>query len=115
MTDDAARLAGTWRIIEVVDATIPEGAVPQLVFEPDRLAGFAGCNNFGASLRYDGDGQITLGEAVATLNICGAAVMALEAQVLNGLSIVNSVAFDGDDMVALLAYGDVMMRAERLR
>ena len=115
MTDDAARLAGNWRVIEVQDAPIPEGAVPRLVFEPARLAGFTGCNEFGAPLTYGAEGAIRLGEAVATRRLCGPASMTLETQMLYALRVLNAVTFETEDRIALVAYGSVMMRAERMR
>ncbi len=108
-----AKLAGTWTVVHVSDAIIPDFAVPQLVFEPERLAGLAGCNRFGAPLTYGDGGALTLGEAVTTFETCGPDAMAVEAQVLNALQLINEVSFDTDDRIRLIGFGMELMIAER--
>lgn len=109
----AARLMGTWAVTEVRSGTIPDGTVPTLVFEADRLAGFAGCNNFGASLSVGDGGALKLGPAAITRMACAAPQMDVEAAVLRALQRVNAVAFEGEGQIVLSAFGTVMLRATR--
>jgi heat shock protein HslJ len=112
--DIAARLMGTWAVTEVRSGTIPDGTVPTLVFEADRLAGFAGCNNFGATLQVGEGGALKLGPAAITRMACAAPQMDVEAAVLRALQRVNAVEFDGDGQIVLSAFGTVMLRASRV-
>lgn len=109
----AARLMGTWAVTEVRSGTIPDGTVPTLVFEADRLAGFAGCNSFGATLAVEAGGELKLGPAAVTRMACAAPQMDVEAAVLRALQRVNAVAFEGDGQIVLSAFGTVMLRATR--
>ena len=114
MPDDlAARLAGNWTVTEVFQATIPPEVEPTLVFEAERLAGFAGCNRFGMPLGYGPGGALTLGLPAATRKSCGGPVMDLEKAILSALRRINKVAFEADDAIALSAYGLQLMRAKR--
>jgi heat shock protein HslJ len=111
--DLATRLAGTWMITEVRNATIPAYSAPTLVFEPERLAGFAGCNNFGVPVTYGDDNGLVLGDPEFTLNICGAGEMDLEAQIFNALQRISEVAFDSENQITLSAFGTTMLKAEK--
>jgi heat shock protein HslJ len=111
--DTAARLLGTWAVTEVRSGTIPDDTVPTLMFEAGRLAGFAGCNNFGASLEVGEGGALKLGPAAITRRACPAPQMDVEVAVLRALQRINAVAFEGDGQIVLSAFGTVMLRATR--
>lgn len=111
--ETAARLSGTWEVTEVRSGSIPEGVVPTLVFEPGRLAGFAGCNNFGATLEMGEGGALRLGPAAITRRACSSPQMDIEVAVLRTLQRINAVAFEGEGQIVLSAFGTAMLRARR--
>lgn len=109
----AAQLSGKWIITEVADAEIPYGAIPTLVFDPEGLGGFAGCNRFGVEASYGENGAVEFGDAELTEKVCGVAAMNLESQIVNALQLIDGVRFDEGTRIALTASGDAMIRAER--
>lgn len=111
--DLRTQLAGTWHVVRLRGAVIPETGVPELVFEPARLAGFAGCNRFGAPLTYGEGGSLAIGAPASERKACGDAAMKVEAQVLRAVMRINSVTFEGADRIILRAFGTEMMVAER--
>lgn len=111
--ETAARLTGAWAVTEVRSGTIPAGTVPTLVFETGRLAGFAGCNDFGASLEIGAGGALRLGPAAITRKACPSPQMDLEVALLRALQRINAVAFEGDGQIVLTAFGTTMLRARR--
>ncbi|NKB15864.1 MAG: META domain-containing protein [Sphingomonadales bacterium] len=115
MTGESAaeRLAGTWTVTEVANGTIPEGITPALVFEADQLAGFAGCNNFGAPATYGADGAVKFGGARLTRKACDQTIMSFEVAMIRAIERTNSVDFDSADQITLTGFGKVMLRATR--
>ncbi len=111
--DTATLLIGTWTVTEVRSGTIPQDTLPTLVFETGRLAGFAGCNRFGATLAVGDGGALAIGPAAITRMACAAPQMEVEAAILRALQRIDAVAFDSNGQIALLAFGTVMMRAAR--
>lgn len=111
--DLASQLLGTWMVTEVRSGTIPPGTAPTLVFEAKRLAGFAGCNHFGAALQVGEGGALTLGPAEVTRRACAAPQMDVEVAVLRALQRINAVAFEADGTIVFKAYGTVQLRATR--
>ena len=109
----AAQLSGKWIITEVADAEIPLGAIPTLVFDTERLAGFAGCNHYDVEASYGDNGAVGFGDAELTEKVCGVAAMDLESQIVNALQLIDGVRFDAGNRIALTASGDAMIRAER--
>lgn len=111
--ETAAMLRGNWTVTMVEDAEIPPGNPPRLTFGPDRLAGFAGCNDFDVTLSYGEDGALTIGPADWGQQACGPVAMAMEAQVFLSLQLINAVQFETPDRIALSAFGAVRMTATR--
>ncbi len=112
--DTSARLAGTWAVTEVADAVIPDGIAPTLVFSPDQVAGFAGCNNFGAPATYEDGGKLAFDGARITRMACEPEIMTFEAAMIRAVERVSDVAFDGADRITLTGFGVFMLRATRL-
>lgn len=112
-TEMAAKLRGNWTVTMVEDAEIPPGSPPTLVFGPERLSGFAGCNSFDVTLSYGDDGAVTIGAADWGQQACGPVAMAMEAQVFLSLQMINAVTFETADRIALSAFGSVKMIASR--
>jgi len=113
--EDLARtLAGEWRVTSVRDAVIPPDASATLRFEPDRVSGFSGCNNFSATLDYGSDGAVRLGEVRLTRRICGQPAMAMEVQIVRALRRTTQVRLSPGGGLVLMTFETPTVEAERV-
>lgn len=108
-----ATIAGTeWTLVELDGKAI--GGIerrPTLSIESGRVAGFAGCNRFGAEIQSKGGETWALGPVAATRMACEEAEMVLERDFLSALSAATSWRVDqgrlllvGPDGKARLAF-----------
>jgi heat shock protein HslJ len=89
----------TWRLVSLTGldpAALAAAPRPLTVlFESGRVAGFAGCNQFGGSYAIEGD-RMSLGALVATKMACAEAAMSLETAFHEAFTGVLRVTRDGD-------------------
>ena len=62
------------------------------------MGGTSACNSYGGPFVLDG-ASISVGDLVSTLMMCAPEVMTVEVPYVAALSEVDSVAFDGDELV----------------
>lgn len=88
---DMERPAGAWRL-EHLDGA-PSGAPrqPTITFEGDRVAGFAGCNQFFAQVEQDPAASAYFGGIGATRMMCHGPSMEMEQVFLGGLARTRAV------------------------
>ena len=96
----AALAGGEWRLVAIDGAPAPDAPAPiTLRYEAGRIAGFAGCNRYFASIEAAGGGAVTVGPAGATRMACPEPQMALESRFLGMLSAAVELRTGGDELV----------------
>lgn len=75
-----------------------EGSPVTLNVTGTELGGTSACNSYGAQFVLDG-ASIAVGDLVTTLMMCAPEAMAVEAPYTAALRAVDTVAFDGDELV----------------
>ena len=97
-----AELSGSrWRLesISIDGASLRETAI-DLQFEPDRVSGRSGCNNyFGGIEDGAGPGQIRIGPLAGTRMACAAGIMELEDAYLRALQVADHFSFLGGGLI----------------
>lgn len=111
--DLATRLAGTWRIVAVDEADLIPGLELTLVFGPDLLGGFSGCNNFSFRIDYSGADALSLAYLQSGQQVCSPDVQGLEQAILSAIASSGRVAFDGEDRITLYMSDIAVIEAER--
>ena len=111
-----AELSGSrWRLesMDIDGASLQETAV-DLQFEPDRVSGRSGCNNyFGGIEDGDGPGKIRIGPLAGTRMACAPEVMKLEDAYLRALQTADRFSFLGGALILTSVVEDGEIR--RLR
>lgn len=110
--DPASLLAGDWRVTELADAALPDGAEGSLSFDAGQVAGRAFCNRFAGGYTLDGEG-LRFGPAAATRMACPPAQMAAEGAFLAALAKVDRFDIAPDGALALIGGDRVLLRAAR--
>ncbi len=103
-------LSGQWEVTELAGASLLPDSPPTLVFGPDGVSGFAGCNQFSATLSVQ-DGNLVFGPMAMTKMACGEAEMAVEIAMISALERINAATLEADGTLALTGYGQPMIRA----
>lgn len=94
----AAVITGTrWK--GVVDAGVPEAAIPWLEFVEGRVAGFTGCNMLSGPWRSEGE-AIHVGPLVTTKRACPGAGGDVERRLLDAMSERATLSRNGSRLVA---------------
>jgi heat shock protein HslJ len=110
--DPGALLAGDWRVTELADAPLPEGAEASLTFDAGQASGRAVCNRFTAGYTITGEG-LRLGPAAATRMACPPDRMAAEGAFLAALAKVDRFDITPEGGLALIGGDRVLLRAVR--
>ena len=81
-------------------AAIPlvEGSPVTLNITGTELGGTSACNSYGGQFVLDG-ASISVGDLMSTLMMCAPEAMAVEVPYMAALREVDTVAFDGDELV----------------
>lgn len=106
-----AGLDGNWIVTEAEDIDVPATAEWRLEISGGSVFGIAPCNPFRASLDSAGDSFI-LGPIELEPHLCDADVMGMERDYVGLLRQVSNYRIEGD-MLALLSFGDTVVRARR--
>ncbi|MGD8977842.1 MAG: META domain-containing protein [Gammaproteobacteria bacterium] len=97
-----AELSGSrWRLesMDIDGASLQDTAV-DLQFEPDRVSGRSGCNNyFGGIEDGDGPGEIRIGPLAGTRMACSPEIMKLEDTYLRALQAADHFSFLGGGLI----------------
>lgn len=95
-------ITGRWQL---VSGSLSGEPIPLVASNPitlqvegSNVSGSSACNQYGGSVTVDGS-SIALGDLVSTLMGCEADVMAAEAAYTNALREVDTISFDGDELV----------------
>jgi len=95
-------ITGGWQLLSgsVDGEAIPlVGGIPvTLNITGTELGGTSACNSYGGRLVLDG-ASISVGDLVSTLMMCAPEVMAVEVPYTAALREVDTVAFDGEELV----------------
>jgi heat shock protein HslJ len=98
----APEIDGNWQLVSGNVAGQPllllGGHPITLQVEGTNASGSSACNQYGGSVTIDGS-NIAFGNLVSTLMGCEAEVMAAETAYTNALRQVDTISFDGDDLV----------------
>lgn len=93
---------GNWQLVSgnVAGQPLPlvEGHPITLQVEGSNASGSSACNQYGGSVTVDGS-TIAFGDLASTLMGCEAEVMAAETAYTNALRQVDTISFDGQDLV----------------
>jgi heat shock protein HslJ len=110
--DPADLLAGDWRVTELADAPLPDGADGSLRFESGQVSGRAFCNRFTGGFTITGEG-LRFGPAAATRMACPPDRMAAEGAFLAALAKVDRFDITADGTLELVGGDRVLLRAAR--
>lgn len=102
--DPRALLTGTWRLVDLPGAPLPEGAEVTFEVAGDRMSGKAGCNRFFGGLTVTGE-TLTLAPGGVTMMACPEPQMQLEAAFLDRLGKVGLFDIDAAGRLILLVDG----------
>lgn len=95
-------ITGNWQLAtgSVDGQAIPliDGSPVTLNITGTEIGGTSSCNSYGGQFILDGS-AISIGDLSTTLMMCTPEVMAVEIPYTAALSEVDTVAFDGDDLV----------------
>ena len=95
-------ITGNWQLVSgsVDGAAIPliEGSPVTFNITGTELGGTSACNSYGGRFVLDG-ASISVGDLMSTLMMCAPEVMAVEVPYMAALREVDTVAFDGDELV----------------
>lgn len=98
----APAIQGNWQLVSgnIGGRSLPlvEGHPITLQVEGTNASGSSACNQYGGSVTIDGS-NILFGDLVSTLMGCEADVMAAETAYTNALRQVDTISFDGDDLI----------------
>lgn len=110
--DPATLLAGPeWRIVEVMAASLPDGAEASLRFSPGGgLSGRAACNRFMGRYALSGEG-LRLETGGMTMMACPEPVMEAERAILDALGRTDRFDFDEAGRLLLIGGDTVLLRA----
>jgi heat shock protein HslJ len=101
-TPQPPAIEGNWQLVfgNVAGQALPlvEGHLITLQVEGTNAAGSSACNQYGGSVTIDGS-KIVFGDLVSTLMGCEADVMAAESAYTNALRQVDTISFEGDDLI----------------
>lgn len=104
--------AGQWTLLSLGGALIEGPQPPTLSFSDGRAAGFAGCNQFFATVTREDDAT-KLTAIGSTRMYCAGAPMETEARYLAMLGAMNSFRLEGDTLVLLDSAGQEIARYGR--
>ncbi len=104
----AALAGGEWRLVAIDGAPAPDAPAPiTLRYEAGRIAGFAGCNRYFASLEAGEGDVLTVGPTGATRMACPEPQMALESRFLGVLSAIRAARASDGELVLRGSGGDL--------
>ena len=99
---DEIDITGNWQLLSgsVDGQALPliNGSPVTLNVTGTEIGGNSACNSYGAQFILD-DSSISIGDLMSTLMMCTPDVMAVEVPYTDALSQVETVAFDGDQLV----------------
>ena len=99
---DEIDITGNWQLLSgsVDGQALPliNGSPVTLNVTGTEIGGTSACNSYGAPFILD-DSSISIGDVMSTLMMCTPDVMAVEVPYTAALSKVETVAFDGDQLV----------------
>jgi uncharacterized membrane protein len=102
--DPRALLAGTWRLVDLPGASLPEGAEATFEVAGGRMAGKAGCNRYTGALAVSGE-SLTLTPGGVTMMACPDPLMQLEGAFLDRLARVSLFDIDAAGRLVLIVDG----------
>jgi heat shock protein HslJ len=101
-TQDEIDITGNWQLVSgsVDGQALPliDGSPVTLNVTGTEIGGTSACNSYGGQFILDGS-SISIGDLVTTLMMCTPEVMEVEIPYTAALSEVDTVAFDGDQLV----------------
>jgi heat shock protein HslJ len=101
----AASLAGTaWRVVSVAGAAPVAGREPTITFEPERVSGTTGCNQYFGGYTLVG-GAIAFSAVGMTRMACDDAVGQIEGAFTGALTAATSATFDAEGRLHLAGPG----------
>jgi heat shock protein HslJ len=107
--DDGGGAAAGASSFENIAWALVSPAGPSATFADGKVSGSAGCNQFGASYRQDGN-ALTIGEIVSTQMACGTRTDAVERAYLAALERVASWRLEEDQLLLADADGRTLLR-----
>jgi heat shock protein HslJ len=101
-TEDEIDITGNWQLVSgsVDGQAIPliDGSPVTLNVTGTEIGGTSACNSYGGQFILDGS-SISIGDLMTTLMMCTPEVMDVEIPYTAALSEVDTVAFDGDQLL----------------
>ena len=103
-------LQGTWDVVEIAYAELPDHAIVTIEISPGEMQGKAACSYYRAPLAIEGD-RLNKGEIERSGHECDMELEEAEANFMRVLEIVDRFEIDAEGDLTLLAQTSPMIRA----